>query len=39
MIMAQLVMLGDFFLGLGVLLIGLAALWGVAVWNEKGKKG
>ena len=33
-----LVMLGQFFIGLGVLLMGLAALWFVTVYKEKNKK-
>jgi len=32
-----LVMLGQFFIGLGILLVGLAALWFVAVYQEKNK--
>jgi len=33
--MGFLVVLGQFFIGLGVLLIGLAALWFVSVYNSK----
>jgi hypothetical protein len=33
--METLAILGQFFLGLGFLLLGLAALWFVAVYNEK----
>jgi len=33
--MATLMMLGQFFIGLGVLLLGLAALWFVSVYNSR----
>lgn len=35
--MANLVSLGQFLSGVGVLLLGLAALWFVTVYNEKKK--
>ncbi len=36
--MGNLVMLGQFFTGLGVFFIGIAALWWVAEYSEKKKK-
>jgi hypothetical protein len=35
--MQVLAILGQFFIGLGVLLLGLAAIWFVAIYNEKKK--
>jgi hypothetical protein len=33
----KLVLLGEFLSGLGVLLVGLAALWAVAVYQQKAQ--
>jgi hypothetical protein len=35
--MEQLFNLGIFFGGVGIMLIGIGVLWGVAVWSEKDK--
>ncbi|WP_281285262.1 hypothetical protein [Martelella lutilitoris] len=35
---ASLAQLGIFFAGLGVLFVGCAAFWAVAVWKEKGPR-
>ena len=35
--MGQLVMIGQFLIGIGLLLLGVAAIWFVSVYSEKKK--